>query len=495
MRKSHIIIAIIFLITLSMRLMLAFSTDSFLDDSSYFIARQVEHISENKIPLFEDYLSYSGRTYIFSPIYHYLLSIFSIVLPYEILYKLIPNLFASLMVIVVFIITKSITKSDMISLFTAGTSVFIPIFVKNTYNSLNPISFVLLLTFLSMYYFINIKTKFSTFISLVVILALFSPLVIVLILGFLIYLLLSKLTGIKNPSEEKEIILFSTFFSLWFQFLLYKNAFLLHSIKVIWQNMPLEFLNNQFSQFSIPLAIYQIGFIIFLCGIYVLYNNLFSEKDRKINLFFSMALSSIILLWFKLIPFRIGLMFLGFIFIILFGYFLFTFFSFLNKVHFNKYNILMVFIISLLIIFSSVIPTVIETYLSFNDAPDASDIEMFKWMNQNIPEDSIAVVPIVQAHTFTYFSEKKNVMDDHFLLITDVEERKRSIDEIYKTSFTNNAIRDLNKYGAGYVVLTNEAKSIYGINKLGYSENNCFKMLNNISGVELYQSLCTLEEK
>jgi hypothetical protein len=266
----------------------------------------------------------------------------------------------------------------------------------------------------------------------------------------------------------------------------------MHGFGVIWQNLPQKLLDEFFSTFSVAQAIYQLSFIVFLAGIYVIYNNIFSIRNKTVYLFFGFGISVILLLIFKLIPFDEGLMFLGFIFIILFGYFLNTLFGFLNKVHMERYNILIAFIVVMLIVFSSVIPTLIEAYISLDNYDE--DIESFLWLKQNVSSDSVVVVPVGQAHTLSFFSKKKNIMDSNFILINDVDERLETIDEIYRTSFKNNAIRALNRYNADYISLTQYAKEQYGLDSLSYIDDNCFKLVYD-KNVQIYQSLCTIQEK
>jgi len=499
MKKVRIqwLILLIFLFTLALRLFLSFSTSTFSDDESYYVARQVENIIENKVPLFNDELSYSGRTFVFSPLYYYLMAFFTIFMPLNAVLHLIPNLFASLMVVVVYLITLNITGRKKVAIFTALASVFIPIFFKTTYNSATSLSFVLFMSLMIIYFFLNIKSKkhISGFIIFMVILSLISPLSLLLILGFLIYLLLCKLGGIKNFDEEKEVIIFATFFTIWSQFVLYKRALLNHGIQVIWQNIPKKMIDNHFAAFSMSEAIYQIGFVLFLFGILVIYNNIFSEKDRKIYLFFGSAISILILLWFRLIPYVVGLIYLSLIFVILFGYFLYTLFTFIKKIHMNSYRVLAVFIISILILIGSIIPTFIEVYYSFDKASSTTDMDSFIWMNTNIPEGAVVLAPVEQGHTLTYFSQKKNVMDSHFILIDDVEERQSSIDEVYLSVFKNNAIRSINRYNVDYIVLSEYALDAYNITELRYIDEKCFSEVYSENGAKIFKALCTIEER
>jgi len=83
----------IFIFALLIRLYFSFTSNYFNDDYSYFILRQVENIQENNVPIFNDELSFSGRIHVFSPIYHYFLSLFALISPIAL--KLIPNILAS----------------------------------------------------------------------------------------------------------------------------------------------------------------------------------------------------------------------------------------------------------------------------------------------------------------------------------------------------------------------------------------------------------------
>ena len=85
-------------------------------------------------------------------------------------------------------------------------------------------------------------------------------------------------------------------------------------------------------------------------------------------------------------------------------------------------------------------------------------------------------------------------MDSNFILVEEVDDRLEAINEIYTTSFKNNAIRLLNKYSVDYIVVTEKAKEIYGISELKYLDENCFKTIYD-DKVKILNSLCKVEEK
>ena len=110
-RTRNILIAI-FLITLTIRLILAFTTPN-LTYESYFHVRHVEHLTHHFTPLYQDDLSYSGRQLMFLPFFHYLAAFFNLILPLSLVTKLLPNLLISSISIIVFFITKKITKNSI----------------------------------------------------------------------------------------------------------------------------------------------------------------------------------------------------------------------------------------------------------------------------------------------------------------------------------------------------------------------------------------------
>src|SRR3989338_6816184 len=72
-------LAAIFMLSLAFNLFFALQTEHFSDDASYFVLRQVDHISETNKPMMFDKLSYGGRQVIGSPLFYYIATLFSVV--------------------------------------------------------------------------------------------------------------------------------------------------------------------------------------------------------------------------------------------------------------------------------------------------------------------------------------------------------------------------------------------------------------------------------
>src|SRR3989344_7505497 len=233
----------IFLVTLATRLIIAFTIPNFTYDS-YFHLRQVEEISSTGLPLYQDPLSYGGRTLRFLPFFHYFMALFDLVLPIELIVKILPNLLLATLTITVFFIGKKISGNDEASLFSAAIVGFLPIlFFTNTFS---PLTLFLPLLFLNIYAFMNIKEPnyIYLYIASFLLLSFTSSATFLLIVGFGIYLLLSFIEGKRTARSELELIIFSLFFFIWIQFIFFKNVLVKQGIAFIWQNIPAQIIQE-----------------------------------------------------------------------------------------------------------------------------------------------------------------------------------------------------------------------------------------------------------
>ncbi|MBR9683498.1 hypothetical protein GOV03_03070, partial [Candidatus Woesearchaeota archaeon] len=237
MKRQHKILLLIILITLIARLCFAFAIPNFTYDS-YFHLRQVEHITETGLPLYQDSLSYGGRELVFLPTFHYLMSFFDLFLPLEIFTLVLSNLLFLSLIPLIYLISKKITQNETASLLAAAITAFIPIFWQT--NSFSPAHLFLPLIFLAIYSFMNISQKKYIYLYLfsIFLLSLITYATFLLIIGFLFYLLLSKLEEKKILKARVELTLFSVFLFLWIQFLFFKKILLAEGPSFIWQNIP-----------------------------------------------------------------------------------------------------------------------------------------------------------------------------------------------------------------------------------------------------------------
>ncbi|MBN2112185.1 glycosyltransferase family 39 protein [Candidatus Woesearchaeota archaeon] len=496
MKKLHYaLLILVFMFTLGSRLYFSFSTSAYSSDTAYFAVRQIENIQQTSSPLYDDHLSFSGRMFIFPPLFEYLLAFLALVFPVGFAAKFFPNLFASSLIFFTYLIARRITKNSQIALFTAFISGFIPIFFQQTFNNISVYSLVIPLFFLLLYSFMNLNKKklVYCYIITIIVLTLIHPSVILFIIGLWFYLLLVKLEGLKQSQAELEIVIFSTFFVILSQFIMFKKVFLFHGPLVIWQNIPKEILSNYFAQVSILQAIYYIGIIPALCGAYIIYRYIFKEKRQDIYLIVGFIFSVALLLWLRLIEIKLGLMFLGVLIVLLFAQFYKLFVSYIESTRASKLGSFFAVLIFLLFIFTSVIPSFSLARLTIETSVTEGEIAALEWINQNTPQNSVILATVGEGNLITAIAKRKNVIDSNFLLITDSKQRFSDVNRAFSTFSVSEAVSILNKYDVDYLYFSQKAESSYNINVPRYADDRCFHLVYN-KEVKIYKSVCRMEE-
>ncbi len=490
MKKSvaGILVLTIFLITFFSRTLIAFQSDKFSYEA-YFSIRQIDNIGSEGVPLFNDELSYGGRTHLFPPVFYYLVSFFDF-LGINNASKIIPNLLSSLLVIVAYLICFHITRHRTISLFGSFFSGFIPIFFDTT-NDVSVYSLVLLLTFFVLYFLMKVKNRLHLNLALLFlfVIVLSHASVFLLIIGLLLFLLLLKIESLEINSKEQEIILFVTFFAMWFNFIIYKKAFLTHGPFVIWQNLPLQMLTNYFFDLKLLQSIYYLGIIPVVLGMYAIYQVFFKVKKKSVFLLIGLFLSSLLLLWLKLIEFKVGLIFLGVILSLLSAYSIKLIYSYLNKTKAPKSANWFLFAVFVLFLLTSVVPSFNLAYSSLKNIPSDAEIEALRWLKQNTVSDSVVVARVDEGYLINYFAERKNVLDNDFLLVNDAQLRYDNVQSVFSLRLKTEAIRKLSTYDVDYIYFSG---NFGDEKKLYYTDEDCFDLVYD-EVVKIYWLKCRLE--
>ena len=92
-------------------------TEQFSDDKSYYNLRQIEYVSQNGKPLYGDTLSYGGREYFFTPLFHYFFALIYSLTGSIMVLKIINNLFATSIIFFAYLLVKSITNDYFLFFF------------------------------------------------------------------------------------------------------------------------------------------------------------------------------------------------------------------------------------------------------------------------------------------------------------------------------------------------------------------------------------------
>lgn len=491
LNKYHLVLLLIFLFVFVPRVYITVQTDLFSDDKSYFVLRQVENIKNTGLPLYNDSLSYGGRTLLFSPLFHYLLGLLYFIIPSAIALKLFLNLIAAAGVIGIYLIVKEITRKENAALISCFVSGFIPIYFKETVNALSIYSIAIPLFYFSIYYLIKLnkdKRYSNHFLISIFSLIILTPSSIIIIIGLLIFLLLSAIEKIKIPKANYEVVLVTFFLYLWFNFILFKSAILFHGTRIIWQNIPQTYLLQYFSEIKILELIYLIGIIPFFLGVYGAYLYITKYKSIYNQIILGIGLSIFIVLWFKLIPIVVGMIFLGSILVIILGQYLKTYFDYIKKTKFDKFSNLIIIALMIMLIITSVFPSIALGLGELKNVPTEKTLLAYEYILKNSnPEDTI-LTSENNGHALAYFTERKNVIDDNFIFIKDVDQRLFDIKRIYVTRFSQEALELLCKYDIDYVIIDSDVSKNYGVDSLHYTSESIESI--NRTDVNIYRIEC-----
>ena len=519
MNKSNRFLLGIFFCSLVVRLILAFQLPSFTHES-YFHLRQVEHITETGFPLYQDQLSYGGRELIFLPLFHYIAAFFDLFLPLEFVAKILPNLLLASLVLLAYLIAKELGYSSTGSLFAAGIAGFLPALFAT--NAFTPQSLFLPLLFLAVYAFLKIQhiegkeqkdvekkqkkngeqkkmqgvlqKKYVYLYLLAFFLAsLTSPAAIILLFGFGLYSLISLAESRKLPRKEWEIFIASAFFYLWIQLVFFNDILKREGISFIWQNIPTAILPEYFPQVSVSHAIILVSVIPLVAGIFVVYRSLFSAQEQKTFLPIGLAAAAIIFIFLRFFPIKLGLSFLGILLAILFAQFYDWLFSFLQRTKLSLTLQKITALLFLLLLLTTVYPA-LSTALH-QSIPSAEEVKAFTWLSTHTEKNATVLALVEEGHLLTALAKRKNIMDDQFNLIDDVEQRFIDVNLLYQTKFQTQALHLLEKYNLRYIVFTPHAQQQYQLKRLQYLSPECFHLIYNHDTIKIYERKCTLEKK
>ncbi len=496
------ILGAFFLITIGIRLYFAFQTPYFSDDSSYFVLRQIEEITRTGTPLYNDPLSYGGRQFFFPPLFHYIIAFFNLFMPLVFAAKLLPNLFASSLVIIVYFLTKEITRNRVAALYTAGISGFIPIFFQMTINRVSPYSLVVPLVAFSIFCFIKLhKDKKYAYYLLVSIccLTFVHASVLLLAAALMLYIIFLKTENIKESPAEIEVVLFVALLVLWFLLLIYKKALLSEGISIIWQNIPSQIIWKYFQNITVLEAVTKIGIIPFVYGIVTIYRYLFRKKTKFTYLFISFALTIGILLLMKFIVMSTGLMFLGMILTILYSMHLKHFRHFIKKTRFAQLGKFLLVSLSITLLLTQFIPSLVYAEREIHLSTTENQAEALGWISANTKPEAKILSIVEDGHAISYFSGRKNVIDSNFINAGDTGRIFDDIRTIYTTPYKTQAVELLSKYNIDYIYFSQAIKDEFGIDGLRYvNDRKCFELVydsgNGKERIMIYKSRCRLED-
>ncbi len=469
---------LVFLIVLAGRLVIALSVTHFSSDEAYFHLRQADHILQTGLPLFDDPLSWSGKSQVFLPIWDYLLAGAGWLVGLDAAAKILPNIFAALLIPLVYAVARR-RASSISALIAALIAGAIPVFVAKTVNHASPVpaAFALLLTVL--YAFSRATEPRWAFIYTagIVLFTFFHPLVYLLVLGLGLYLILLLAQDLRHERVETELSLFTIFFVLWGGLLVYKSVLLFHGPSMIWQNLPRGLLINYFADVSVTEALFLIGIIPVAVGLFVVYRHLFLDRRRDFYLAVSFTLTAGVLLWLKLVPLDIGLSLLGILLALLCARGAEHLDSFITATRLRPWRSALIAGALLLIIATSAWPSWTAAENELRLGVSADHISALRWIAQNTPPSSRIIAAPSEGFLISAVAHRHNAIDRNLFLRNDVEQRFEDLRRLYVTSFETEAVGILDKLDADYIILSPRSKRVFQSPSLKYvdKEGGCIR--------------------
>ncbi len=482
----------IILFTLAIRLFIALQTQTFSYDG-YAVIRQAEHISTTFPPSYYDALSYGGRQLVFSPFLPSVLALFGAIFPLWWVAKILPNIFAVITSIFVYLILYRLTHHTAVALFSALAAGIFPLFMAATISTLSPHIIALPLLLACIYYYLRVREdagRLPILLGLLVVFPLVHPSALFFIGGILFYWLLCVIYGFTHKNMEKEILLFDTLYTVWVIFLLYKKAFLLHGVGVIWQNIPSAILDTYFEPLSFLSYFAAIGILPIILGTYAVYKCASEKGEQEWYLIMGFVLFFFVLLSFKLVEPAVGLLYMGiFVFILSGRSFCFAL-EYLDKTKLAEHKRTSVALFVAFFLIS------LFAFPKEQNHPSQALLDAIAWVREHSqPEDTI-LSTVEHGHLIAAVAGRKNVWDSTFLLVPAIEQRANDIMQLFQTASEVTAVKILSKYGVNYIIFSPDARTQYHVNDLPYTKNeNCFAKAYDKEGVTIYKILCSMKQQ
>ena len=490
-KNGHIwLLLLIFTAVFASRLIFAFQSPFFSLDDSYYVLRQVEEIDESGKPLIYDDLSYQGRFHSEIPLYYYILGFFNLFLPAWVIGKIIPNLFASLLIFIIYLISYDLTKKKDLSLFGALLSGFVPLFYSKTFNSLSFSNLMLPLMFLLIYFTIKNKPKNTiiAFVILSILACMISPVSSLLVAGYLMFILLVKLNKKKLSRNRFEMIVFYCSAFIFVHIVFFQRSLREYGYKIFWQNIPTQMLESYFSEITLIGGIMGVGIIAALFGGYVIYRYVASSKNEKILMLVGFAISTTFLIWLRLVEPAIGLMYISVTMVVFFILFIKEMPQIIGETKFDKFKYLIGFAIAISFLLSFFIPSFAYSQTELKEVPEKNDVNSLINGKEKVPEGDTILGRLSEGNMISFYTGRKNFVDTRFLLAPEPEKRLDIEEDIYTSNFETAVVRSMVENNLDFVFVSDKTRKIYDENLFKFSESECFEEVNS----RLYKLTCKI---
>ncbi|MEK6884708.1 MAG: DUF2079 domain-containing protein, partial [Nanoarchaeota archaeon] len=321
--------------------------------------------------------------------------------------KFVPELLFALTVFIVYAIAKEISGNDYSALFAAALSAFIPMLFRETLNNLSVYSFVVPLLLLMFYCISKLDNKKYLWIFVITsfILPLIHPSALIFVIAIILYLLLISGGALIPTRIKKEAVIFSVLLIIFFEFVIYKKAFLEFGSSILKQNIPSNILADSFRQLTPIDLLVGIGLLPLVFGSIGIYVALIKENKKIAYIFGAFALSVLLLLVLRLLTISVGLIFLGIALSIFSASAVSSVYNYFNRFKFAYLKYSFVFLLLILFVTLSLLP-------SFSVADNSAiidnvEIKEIEWLAQNTKEGDVILANVDEGNLVAAIAKRK----------------------------------------------------------------------------------------
>ncbi|HLC58841.1 MAG TPA: DUF6541 family protein [Candidatus Nanoarchaeia archaeon] len=474
LKTEYVILALIFLFTLAFRLYFSFQTNHFNTDDAYFHLRHIEYILENKSIMFFDDLSYGGRIVLYPPFFHILMALLTFGSTFML--KLIPALAISSVVIIVYLISRDMCLSKRGAMIAALLSGFYPILFNLTLNNISVYTFVIPLILLLIYSLTRLDDKKYLWIYIIgsFLLPLIHASAFIFIISLVLYFFLIAGGALLPTKIKKEAALFSILITVLLQFIIYKKVILEYGLSLISQSIPVNVLSDLYGELSFSDLFIGIGFLPLILGSLGFYVSAIKEKRKIAYLFAAFGLTVLMLIFFRFLSIKVGLMFIGLVLAIFSGSGYTLIRDYFYRIKFSSLNKYFIILILLLLFFTSLIPSYYGAKESNNIA--ISNIKEMQILKANTEPGDVILGNLQEGNLISHVAQRKNVIDTNFILAPNPIERVEDVNLIYTTYSDAIALDLIEKYNISAIYVSDRTKDVYKIKNLKYASSSvCFK--------------------
>ena len=490
-RYAYYLLGLFFLLLVILKIGIVGSV-AYPDYDAYFGIRQVEHIHNTGLPIITDELSYQGRIQANSLFFYAVMAIIAVLIPTIALFKYASIFFGLVALFFIYKGARDLFSSDAIALcitFLAGLS---PSLFSAHLNTLVPSSLFFALYAALLYTFIHIDKYVGAFLVLLVIAVLTSPLSLLFVFGFLLYIIITKIESLPVRALEFELCIFGIIFALWYHLVIYKQLILSAGISTISQTVPQAVLLSSFQNFTPALAVVFIGIVPLLLGMYGTYATLFEKRQRKLLFFIGQLLAFGFVLWSGNIPVQDGFMYVTITLLFLSGYALQRANAVFRKTIVPKAQTF-VLIVLVLIVAASFLPTLALNREVFVDAPSEDEIYVLEESVYRVPPGSTILGHMQQGHLISAVGKHKNFYDENFLLAPQVQQRYEDARKMFLSRSQTTTLSLAQVYGIDYIYFTPLLNESIPSDAPLFTDSDCFRQLVQEGDVVLYEITCQLE--